>query len=939
MKWFITLYLSFFCFSKSFGETQKKFTKDSLLGIKYYTIADSSYLDIPRCKRYSKLAIPLLKKTKQWKKYITCFGFLSYCYEYEEAYDSLVINNKFAFEETKKYIPTTSSQYIYSLSNLGFMYSRVIQDYQRATELFEEAVQVAFSKDIQFGKEDEDSNLKGVLFKNLGDIFLIKGDYQAAIEHFKKASDYYEKIVLLYDGANIRLAESYKSIAKAYQGYGNKREAATYLQKLLLFMASKTVIFPQKHYAYAYFQLAELSIDDAADIEALKWLKKAQSLPDLTPTQIAELNRLYALYFIEKKDYKTALTHINIALKNQIERIPVKAAQRYILKGEILSKQKKHKEALQIFNKATTLLLPQSNGKIDLTHFDRNQKILSHLDLISVLAESAKAYKGLSEAENDLQYHQKAIDCYRIISELSDDVRGEYLSSESKLFLSKNIHQFYENAIESAFLLFQKSGEKNDIEQAFFFIEKSKAAVLLEELNAKEAAGQSAIPKEIIEEKFRLRTDLNICQKKLEEQSSKDKPKEKLIQILNNRLFELTQKQAALKEKIRKEYPKYAELTRGKIPNLSSIQESLNAKEAIIEYFIGSEKGYAFFITKNNLNLKEIPIEEIKKDADALVKNLKIGKKKNDFCLPAHRLHANTLGIFDLQDVAELLIIPDGTLSQIPFEVLLPKIPKEDNPKFFDYLIHSKAINYAFSLSLYQLQAAKKKSGGEVLIIAPIFESNSSKLLKLNEADTTVFSSFKKTVLLKEQASLSGFLNNIENFGMIYFSTHASAMNPEEQPSIEFIDSLLYLSDLYTFDLPTDLVVLSACETGIGGEQKGEGVMSLARGFSYAGVPSTVATLWKVNQKATGTIVRDFHSFLTKGYSKSKALQKAKINYLKNCPDIKSTPFYWSSLVVIGNNQPFEFEKENSRISILVFGLLSIFLLFFGYKRLNNLDE
>ena len=122
------------------------------------------------------------------------------------------------------------------------------------------------------------------------------------------------------------------------------------------------------------------------------------------------------------------------------------------------------------------------------------------------------------------------------------------------------------------------------------------------------------------------------------------------------------------------------------------------------------------------------------------------------------------------------------------------------------------------------------------------------------------------------------------------------------------MEDLLYVADLYNLQLDVDLVTLSACESGLGDLKRGEGFISLARGFFYSGAASIASTLWKINDASTTLLMDGFYKILSQGDSKDVALQKAQVEFLnQNRQNGFSHPYYWSAFVISGNTDPLSF--------------------------------
>jgi CHAT domain-containing protein len=150
-------------------------------------------------------------------------------------------------------------------------------------------------------------------------------------------------------------------------------------------------------------------------------------------------------------------------------------------------------------------------------------------------------------------------------------------------------------------------------------------------------------------------------------------------------------------------------------------------------------------------------------------------------------------------------------------------------------------------------------------------------------------------------------------------------------------DGLLNTYELFNMNLHAELAILSACNTGSGTLQAGEGILSIARGFFYAGVPSVVMTLWSVEDNSSALLMELFYKHLTEGLAKDEALRQAKLDYLKQSDQLTSYPYYWAGYVNIGDNAPLEISRNKYLNYILIFSALILILAsFYFIKRKRN---
>ncbi|RYZ20129.1 MAG: CHAT domain-containing protein, partial [Sphingobacteriales bacterium] len=260
-----------------------------------------------------------------------------------------------------------------------------------------------------------------------------------------------------------------------------------------------------------------------------------------------------------------------------------------------------------------------------------------------------------------------------------------------------------------------------------------------------------------------------------------------------------------------------------------------------------------------------------------------------------------------LPDHGEWIIIPDGPLCQLPFESL----PIGNNATG---MLESIAISYEFSTrSMLQRSVTSAGRDYRVLSFAPFSEiTNRNGRWQPLPASLQEVSGVRGAIYSGKQATRKRFLDEINKFPVVHLATHAYA--DVENPGASFVafyegdednlETRLYLEELYGLRMDsTQLVIISACETGEGQIASGEGALSLSRGFAYAGAASSVSSLWNADDQSTAFILSKFHQYLRNGYSKPVALQRARLDYIAS-NDLAKTPNYWSHLILIGDSSP-----------------------------------
>ncbi len=259
------------------------------------------------------------------------------------------------------------------------------------------------------------------------------------------------------------------------------------------------------------------------------------------------------------------------------------------------------------------------------------------------------------------------------------------------------------------------------------------------------------------------------------------------------------------------------------------------------------------------------------------------------------------------------MIIPDGGLNYIPFEVL--------TDEHGDNLLKRFTVTYNYSCSILQNGASGSSKLLNTIGMAPFANRlPSANILSPLPASKAEIEAINGIRLFGENASKQQFIANAHNFNIIHLATHAVA--DDRDPNRSFIafypakpDSAmaykLFLPEIYNLKLDkTRLVVLSACESGIGELIKGEGLISLSRAFSYAGCDNIITSMWKADDASTAYISERLHFYLQKGNSIAWSLRQARLDYL-NDDHVAATqklPGYWAHFRLIGG---FEAEHES----------------------------
>jgi len=359
----------------------------------------------------------------------------------------------------------------------------------------------------------------------------------------------------------------------------------------------------------------------------------------------------------------------------------------------------------------------------------------------------------------------------------------------------------------------------------------------------------------------------------------------------------------------------------------------------MLEYFAGESAIYLMVINAQETKLFKIDrTEKLDRDIEQMLKYFQsaqaITNAPDTFFANSQQLFQQLFpkGWDSMVDEEELILVPDGQLKYLPFEALITGTAGQKyNLSTAPYLLRKHTITYAYSAALFLFED-QIDQGEKLLKVAPGFFNGERGQIPLANS-LTEFSLPGGDQLSGPAASLKNFIEEATNCKIIHLSTHASAQPQSNSAQIEFADTTMYLPQIYGLNLKADLVVLDACESGIGKMERGEGVISLGRAFRYAGAANIISSLWKVNEASTAQIFEDFYDQVKKGEKKASALRQAKLNYLNHAgSDLKKSPYYWSGFIYFGKNKSVDLKME-SKFGKWTFGIAMLLIGLFFIQR------
>lgn len=336
--------------------------------------------------------------------------------------------------------------------------------------------------------------------------------------------------------------------------------------------------------------------------------------------------------------------------------------------------------------------------------------------------------------------------------------------------------------------------------------------------------------------------------------------------------------------------------------SVDACMQLLQPQQAILKYYVATNHAFRVLITHDDIDIQQLgTVKELAKKVNAY--NTLIKKPNSNWKPLSAALYEQLVKGVQPQQIT---IIPDNFLNYLSFESLYNAASKQ-------FLVSNFPVTYNYSLSLWYLHQKNRNTPETTKLsafapdyTATVFKQASLAKLPFAKAEAEqVARIYQGEAFTGSAASKENFYDQSNKASMLHCATHAVLYDNNFNESCLLFNQAkpLYLKELYTTAMPLEMVVLSACNTGAGKLVEGEGLMSLSRAFTYAGVKSTVVSLWQVPDKETAAIMVLFYQNLHKGLNKAAALSKAKQDFVGQYP-LYAHPYFWSGFILTGNDAP-----------------------------------
>jgi CHAT domain-containing protein/tetratricopeptide (TPR) repeat protein len=802
-----------------------------------------------------------------------------------------------------------------TLTNLGAL-AYLLGENQRALGYYEAA--------LPLRRAEGNFQEQALLLSNIGEVHAVWGEHQKALEHYREALPAQRRV-----GDRLRESLTLSNIGLIYRTTGQPTDALRFFDDAL---AAARESGNRRIEARVLVNRGG-AFDDAGEVDkALDSYQQALTLQRAAGDRLGESETLNAIGVLlaRRGENQAALDHFTRALD---------------LQRAVGSRRN---EAGTLANMASVLA---ERGTLDEAQKSLEQSLALRRQVQDRRGEAQSLF-GLARVHRRRGHFAEALSAGEGALEIVEALRTKVVSQEMRASYFATSLEMYELVVATLMDLDAAKPGSGYAARAFQVSERARARSLLDALSEAQGGVRQGISDELRLRQRDLQDRINVrAERQIQLLSGQNTQADadRISRELDALLTELQE----LEAEIRARSPRYAELTQPRPLDVTAIQRDvLDDDTLLLQFALGRERSFLWLLTRTSIDSVVLPpraeIEratqrfyslltarnEDRTGETPAVRRQRIASAELELPRAAGELSRMLLApVADRLQTKRLLVVADGALQYIPFGVL-PESRGE--PLILTHEIVSSPSASALALLRAEHAGAPRHRKQVAIIADPVFSPGDPRFTPRAKDEVTRSATsaapggFRRLRFSREEADAIASLTkpgerleatdfnasrqtalteDLSQYRMVHFSTHGVLNN--EHPELSGLvlslydtngkpqDGFLRLHDIYNLPLNADLVVLSACETALGRQIRGEGLIGLARGFMYAGASRVVASLWKVEDQATASLMKQFYeAMLARGESPASALRAAQIEMWRT--KRWHSPYYWAPFVLQG---------------------------------------
>lgn len=607
-----------------------------------------------------------------------------------------------------------------------------------------------------------------------------------------------------------------------------------------------------------------------------RYYQKMQEIPLNDFYQMKYAANLAMMYYYDSA-YAKSLDYAEVSLR-KLEEMGYRGSSTYtvmVLKAELLNRLGKEAEAKDLIVQIYSELLVRELKEADLEKLSYSDFKGMNTDRhITIIIRSGNIYRQAFRNGGDRSDFDRAYNFYQLAGEMFHEY---YLKGSYNAWL-----ETLNKEIEGGILSLLAEGDLVSEDSILSSLD-------LMELNASQEIWKKFVSKneESLGQTAEMISEFNLKQLELEATADSLKEEKQELRLALSKL----------EEDIASE--RTVGFYSGRDFDLAEFQKSIPENEQVLKYYVADLEVFGVLINSSEVTVRNLgKVKDLEQKVDRL--RTSIIEVSPAYIAHSRELYEAVLAPFPLREGKRLQIIPDDFLHLLPFEVL--------STSSTGFLIEKKTIAYQHSFQLlnYRNPVQSKLTSDFLIGFAPSYEGTQFSAIENNLEETQRIVSYHSgEAKVGQEASKRNFVESLADYRIHHLAMHTEQEESNyDQSALVFAnEERLRLNELYRMNFPSELVVLSACNTGVGRLQPGEGLSSLARALTFAGVRSSIYSLWEVPDKETSDLMIFFYEEIKNGLPKDQALAAAKRRFLAEFP-LKNHPIFWAGFVINGQLDP-----------------------------------